>query len=369
MSRNETAWPRDPYGFQFILRSFNEVGRLTVPADWTGNEALTPPSKMPLKRPILPEAKPMRPHPADNDQNYKTVQSILKHYDREAKDRLDRAKTTLEATRDLSLVIPGIRIKTGWDNNKATICIDPTDEDWARAMAIYRPWYEARLASFRRAKAVVDTLVRLFEMGKVATFYRPLAGGELIAISNSWWRSEVVDGRFDTGQLNPARPFESTQRGAYIFTLQDELSAAISSSRIVGPAMLETGAAAIAPSQLADGRLTPPDGVPITVNIATATASKSIGTEPFTQLPARPQSDQAGDAWDLVNQYFPKGRPTKRRATAIRSMILKLIVLDAKRLRSVPGIENMTEAEASKQVEIQQAYPSISSFRTALGEN
>jgi hypothetical protein len=32
-------WPRDPFGYIFLARAFNEVGKVIFQDDWTGNEA------------------------------------------------------------------------------------------------------------------------------------------------------------------------------------------------------------------------------------------------------------------------------------------------------------------------------------------
>jgi hypothetical protein len=243
MTRDEAAWPRDPLGYRFILRSLDDAGRQAFPSAWTGAEDLTPPYKLPNKRPVLPAPKPLRRHPADDDRDYQSAIMLLAKHDDEVKVRLKNAAARLQSTGDASLSIPGIRIETNFDNTKAKLIVDPTDEDWARAVTIDQPRYEADLASFRRAKVAVEALVRSFEAGKAATFYRPLAGGELHAIPRSWWRGEVVDRRFAAGQLNPSNPFDSRQRGAYIFVETFGFSTEVARSPIIDETLPVTDAA------------------------------------------------------------------------------------------------------------------------------
>lgn len=170
---DRSQWPRDFAGFVFLPDIVHDLGRLLYGPEWTGKEPSTQ-----LVYPIR--------HVLD------TATSAAD---------IALATTILEATH------AGYQAKANAARANGQPLPLPAADEWPIAFALSRQLADVVWTQYMRYGGVMTTLVRLFELGIVATARRNHQAGPPIAIASHEWINEVYPSWFATCQIDPERPF------------------------------------------------------------------------------------------------------------------------------------------------------------------
>jgi hypothetical protein len=214
---NEQAWPRDPTGYVFLARAFNRIGSAKFGQEWTGQEGSV----------RLPELLPEKLYAEDitSDTNARYWLSLDAQASKalnEREIRVVREQTMYKVAKAKFASLTGPKP----DEPKETSELTP--QEWMRAKEINKAEYDRSLPLWTRARTVQTAVIEACEQGRLVSFHRPAAGGEMVAIPPVWWNADdVARWRFSSCSIDPTDVFRNQPRPSnhhWIYLSDDSLA-------------------------------------------------------------------------------------------------------------------------------------------------
>lgn len=193
---DETAWPDDSPTHIFLGRVVGQVGRAVFGADWTGREPTVE-----LVTP-LPEAL----HASVGQSELLRGCQLLFDHDADYRARCPAYAEFL----------------LHWPM--------PSDDDWARAVALARRFSEQTRKEFNRFLEVCARLAHAFKHDTFLTGTRDFNGGVISPRDRWFWNTENFWWRFHTCQVDLADPYRAaviSTGGALLFVERASIIAAL----------------------------------------------------------------------------------------------------------------------------------------------
>lgn len=205
----KTGWPDDAYGYAFLGRAVNLVGKHLFGDAWTGEEPCAPAPYGFWKE---FNGVPLPTHPLGRDG--------MSNADKEAAHRL------------LALHRPEFNrspvIEYG---HFGPIIPDFSPDEWLAAVELAKEENKTRNDARRRRNDTFNLLKEAMRDGQIAFALLPLKGGRFSEnCDHSWWNTTDVASRFYMCQMNPDDPFGIGVAGdkyMHIFVRGDQLQALV----------------------------------------------------------------------------------------------------------------------------------------------
>jgi hypothetical protein len=231
-------WPRDPHGYVFLGRAFDQVGAATFKAEWTNREKT---ASLPV---LLPETMPIRSSVAD-----RLARALLHIHVPEFKARLSRLAAqqrvaAVTRAQNASRSIGqgsrfGWSFPTGAEVAQAEQTLQLTDaltvDEWQTARELNKRAFEAAIPLWERAVHVREAMIRGLESGNLEAFIREKAGGEMVPMPAVWWNTDIADTRFVRGDIDPHTPFSAASNPTSWIFISEKSFAKYVASRSSNP--------------------------------------------------------------------------------------------------------------------------------------
>jgi hypothetical protein len=182
----KTGWPDDAYGYAFLGRAVNLVGKHLFDDSWTGGE-------------------PCAPEPYDFWKEFNGVPLSTHPRGRDGMSNADK----VAAHRLLALHRPEFNrspmIEYG---HFGPIIPDFSHDEWLAAVELAKEENKARNEAHHRRDGAFNLLKEAMRDGQIAFALLPLKGGRFSEnCDKSWWNTTDVASRFYMCQMNPLDPF------------------------------------------------------------------------------------------------------------------------------------------------------------------